>query len=104
MEARQGKLEGDTENEAKDEKEEQHKGTMIMSDDMIMAQCFLFFFAGFDTVANLITVCTYLLAANPKIQDKVRANVQTAIEATGGQITYDSASQMHYLDMFISGT
>ncbi|OXA51325.1 cytochrome P450 9e2 [Folsomia candida] len=91
--------------EGKGEKSENgDKTAMSMSDDSIMAQCFLFFFAGFDTVANLVSLSCYVLAVNPELQEKVRENVEAAVESTGGEVTYDSASKMDYLDMFIAET
>lgn len=83
-------------------KEDGHS-KMRLSDDLIMAQCFLFFFAGFDTVANLLSLSAYVLAAFPSIQEKLRDSVERAIAANGGEISYESVSQMEYLDMFIPG-
>ena len=45
------------------------KLTKFLSDDEIIAQCLLFFTAGFETTASTITHCLFELATNPEIQD-----------------------------------
>lgn len=102
VEARKGQLESDESSEPSPAPTSSSKPVLQMSDDMVMAQCLLFFIAGFDTVANLIAMCTYVLAANPELQEKVRGNVEKAT-SSNGEINYDTTSQMDYIDMLIAG-
>lgn len=69
----------------------------------ISAQVFLFFFAGFETSSTAMTYALYELALNREIQDKVRTEINEAINRHGGTITYDSLMEMTYLDQVIYG-
>jgi len=71
--------------------------------DVIAAQAFLFFLAGFETTSATMTFCLYELALNPDIQERVRNEIDTVLERYGGNITYEAISQMEYLDKVVSG-
>lgn len=73
------------------------------TDDEIVGQCFIFFAAGFDTTAVLLTFTAYELAANPDIQQKLYEEiVETNACLAGNGITYDALQKMKYLDQIIS--
>lgn len=73
------------------------------TDEEIVAQCFLFFFAGFDPISNHLGFTTYELAVNPDVQQKLFEEI-TEVEfgLNGKKITYDQLQKMKYLDMVIS--
>jgi cytochrome P450 len=71
--------------------------------DIIAAQAFVFFVAGYETSSTTMTFCLYELAVNPDIQDRVRAETDKVLEEHGGNITYESISEMEYLDKVVSG-
>jgi cytochrome P450 family 6 len=71
--------------------------------DVIAAQAFLFFLAGFETTSATMTFCLYELALNPDIQERVRNEIDTVLERHGGNITYEAISEMEYLDKVVSG-
>ena len=78
-------------------------GKRILSDKSIISQSVLFFFAGYDTTAALLTFAGYRLATNPEIQERVQAEVDNAVARHGG-LTYASLQEMPYLDRVIAET
>ncbi|XP_031624489.1 probable cytochrome P450 9f2 [Contarinia nasturtii] len=72
------------------------------TDDEIVAQCFIFFIAGFETSATILTFTVYEIATNPDIQQKLYEEVVKMSEQLGGKsITYDALQKMKYLDQVI---
>lgn len=69
----------------------------------IAAQVFVFFAAGFETSAALMSFCLYELALNPEIQDKCRAEIRKAIHNQGGEFNYDAMADMTYMDCVMNG-
>ncbi|XP_969948.1 cytochrome P450 6a2 [Tribolium castaneum] len=69
--------------------------------DEIIAQCFIFFLAGFETSSTTMTFTLYELAKNHQIQDKLRQEIMTILTKYHGEITYDAISEMKYLDQVI---
>ncbi|XP_017078764.2 cytochrome P450 9b2-like [Drosophila eugracilis] len=73
------------------------------TDDEIVAQCFIFFFAAFENNSNLICTTTYELLQNPEIQERLYEEVKETQEAlNGGTLNYDTVQKMTYMDMVIS--
>jgi cytochrome P450 family 6 len=71
--------------------------------DVIAAQVFVFFLAGFETSSTTMTFCLYELAVNPDIQERLRAEIDTMLEKHDGNITYESILEMEYLDKVVDG-
>lgn len=67
------------------------------------AQAFVFFVAGFETTSTTISFCLFEIARNPDIQRRVHAEIDKVLAKHNGEITYESASEMHYLDNCIYG-
>ncbi|XP_017068706.1 cytochrome P450 9b2-like [Drosophila eugracilis] len=75
------------------------------TDDEIVAQCFIFFFAAFDNNSNLICITAYELLNNPEIQERLYQEIKETEEAlNGGSLTYDTVQKMTYMDMVICET
>lgn len=72
-------------------------------DDELVAQCLLFFVAGFDTTSNHLSFFSYELALNPAIQAKLYGEV-TELHASlnGKPLHYDALPKLKYMDMTIS--
>lgn len=88
---------------------EEHKETTVLksewSDDEIMAQVFIFYFAGFDSSSNILMFLAYELALNPDVQDTLYNEIRKFHENSGGKnITYDTIGSMKYLDQSIKET
>ncbi|XP_044270810.1 probable cytochrome P450 9f2 [Tribolium madens] len=75
----------------------QNQKQEITSEDII-SQALIFFLAGFDTVATLLNFLFYELAINPDIQNRLRAEMQSA----GEKVTYETLLKLKYLDMVVS--
>jgi hypothetical protein len=68
----------------------------------IISQCFLFFFAGFETSTNTLQMCAYELAKNPDIQDKLIDEIDSVRDKLNGKpITYEIINQMKFIEMVI---
>lgn len=83
---------------------EEKRQKIQLTDDDIIAQALIFFFAGFDTVSTLMCFTAYELAVNPFIQDKLRKEVDLTLEECKGHLTYEALLKMEYLDMVLSET
>ena len=79
--------------------------TRVWDDDDMAAQCFIFFFAGFDTVSATMSFGAYELAVNPDVQSKLRAEIdETNKELDGKMINYEQIQKMKYMDAFLCET
>lgn len=75
----------------------------LWSENELLAQCFLFFLAGFDTISSCLTFATYELAINPEIQQRLYEEVQrTEQELKGLPLSYEVLQKMEYMDMVVS--
>ena len=71
--------------------------------DVIAAQAFVFFAAGFETSSTTMTFCLYELACNPDIQKKLRKEIDSVLKTNDGKITYEAIMDMEYLDKVVNG-
>lgn len=73
------------------------------TDSKIVANAFVMFAAGFETVYSTISYCLYELALNRTIQDKLRYDIQLKLSKNDGIINYEFLIDLNYLDMVIAG-
>lgn len=71
--------------------------------DLIIAQCYLFFAAGFETSSSAFTYLMLELALNQSIQNKAREEIIRVLQKSDGQMTPDNLKEMTYCDMVIAG-
>ncbi|KAL5283837.1 hypothetical protein ACFFRR_006240 [Megaselia abdita] len=75
------------------------------SDVEIVAQCFLFFFAAFDSVASALALIGQELIENPGVQDKLREEINEVTERLNGNpLTYDALKSMKYAEAIVLET
>lgn len=74
-----------------------------MTMEMMAAQCFVFFTAGFETSGSVQSCCLYELALHQDIQNRVQEELDRILFIHGG-FTYEAVQKMTYLDMVIAGT
>lgn len=78
--------------------------TELTSDD-IVAQCVIFFIAGFDTISSTVAFMFHELALHPDIQTKIINEIETVKkELNGERLNYGSLPKLKYMDMFMSET
>lgn len=80
--------------------DEKHKKMTL---NEIAAQAFVFFAGGFETSSSALSFCLYELAKSPEIQDRVHNEIDQILAAHNGQVSYDSVSEMKYLETCIEG-
>ncbi|KAK5641881.1 hypothetical protein RI129_010428 [Pyrocoelia pectoralis] len=114
IEARKGKLKHKRSSEVIDsgfavieeseigKQEERQK--LQLTDDYVAAQALVFFFAGFETVAALMSFAGYELAVDSFVQERLQEEVDNVLREGNGKLTYEALMKMEYLDMVISET
>jgi len=68
----------------------------------ILGQCYVFFAAGYETSSSTMTFTLYELAQNQSIQTRVRNEINDILEKHNGELSYDSISEMTYLEQVIN--
>uniref|UniRef100_A0A340TBH6 Cytochrome P450 n=1 Tax=Anopheles minimus TaxID=112268 RepID=A0A340TBH6_9DIPT len=88
------------------EAEEEHvgKGEVGMTQNELAAQVFIFFLAGFETSSTTMNFCLYELAKNSELQERLRKEINRALEANGGELTYDVVMGIEYLNKVVDET
>jgi cytochrome P450 family 6 len=74
-----------------------------LSIDDIAAQALVFFSAGSEVVAILLSFSTLLLAVHQNIQQQVKNEIDEVLAEHGGQVTYEAVQRMRHLDNALSG-
>ena len=87
-----------------------------MSNDEMIAQCVIFFIAGYETTATALSLATYCLALNPEIQEQLYREIETELAKLQSEpankkcsnplelITFESLSKFEYLNAVLSET
>ncbi len=74
-----------------------------MTNELITAQAFVFFIAGFETSSTTISNALYELAQNHTIQNKLRKEINEELEKNNGELKYESIKNMKYLNKVFQG-
>lgn len=75
----------------------------VWTENELIAQCLLFFLAGFETVSTCMTFLTYELLANRHVQDRLFKEIQETEQSLDGKsLSYEILQQMPYMDMVVS--
>ncbi|KAL1495020.1 hypothetical protein ABEB36_010509 [Hypothenemus hampei] len=78
------------------------KTNVKITDDVIAAQAFVFFVAGFETVSSVMCFTCYELALNRDVQEQLRKEIQDVYDNSNGKPTYENIIGMKYMDMVVS--
>lgn len=74
-----------------------------MSIAQCAAQVFLFYVAGYDSIASTLSYTLYELANNPDVQRKVQENIDATLMKYNGELTYESIMDMKYVENCFKG-
>lgn len=74
-----------------------------LEDDDLLANSLLFFLAGFDGTHVMMQWAAYALALYPEVQEKLFEEISSKLNANDGELTYESVSEMTYLEMVLNG-
>lgn len=69
----------------------------------MVAQCFVFFLAGFETSSTTMTFALFELSIHPEIQEKVREELFRVLKKYNNKITYDSLKELEYMQQVVEG-
>lgn len=69
----------------------------------IVANAFLMFAAGFETISTTLSFCLHELALNKYIQDKLREEIISKKVKHGGVTNNAFLMDLNYLDLVVSG-
>ncbi|KAJ0174919.1 hypothetical protein K1T71_009060 [Dendrolimus kikuchii] len=74
------------------------RATLDFSEDLIAAQIFVFFAAGFETSSSATSFTLHQLAYHPQVQAKVHAEIDSVLARHGGKLSYAAVKEMKYLE------
>ena len=78
------------------------EGVSRLTDDEVVAQSVIFLLAGYETSSNTLSFTLYHLAVNPDVQDKLRSEINEAVETNARKRPlYEIAHNIEYLDCII---
>nr|AHJ10930.1 cytochrome P450 6EV9 [Chironomus kiiensis] len=80
------------------------KNNQEITFEEMAANSYIFLIAGLETSSSSIMFCTYELALNQDIQDRLRNEIESVIKKHNGEVTYDAIMEMKYLDMVFNET
>lgn len=103
MEAqRQFREQQEKQSEEEGEKEQSIDGAEFNDEDLL-AQCLLFFSAGFETVSTCLSFTSHELLMNPRVQQTLYDEILEVEQRLEGKpLDYDSLMGMKYLDCVVS--
>ncbi|KAK7789220.1 hypothetical protein R5R35_007046 [Gryllus longicercus] len=85
-------------------KENDDTEILKFTDNLVAAQAFVFFVAGFEATSSTISFALHELSVNREIQQKARKEVDDILQESSGEITYEALKKMDYIDNIISET
>ncbi|XP_020280584.1 cytochrome P450 9e2-like [Pseudomyrmex gracilis] len=80
------------------------EGRRAFDTEELIAQAFVFFFNGFATSSITMCFAAHSLAANPDVQIKLRQEIDKALEASSGKVSYETINHLEYLEAVINET
>ncbi|KAH8301823.1 cytochrome P450 6g1 [Drosophila kikkawai] len=71
------------------------------NNDFLVAQAGVFFTAGFETSSSTMSFALYELAKHPKLQERLRKEINEALVEGGGTLSYEKIQSLEYLSMVV---
>ncbi|NXW78845.1 CP3A9 protein, partial [Hirundo rustica] len=88
---------------ASQEKNEENHSYKALTDIEVLAQAFIFIFAGYEPTSNTLGFLAYELALHPDVQEKVLQEIDTVLP-NKAPLTYEALMKLEYLDMTVNET
>jgi len=88
--------------QAQVKKKDAGKVTKGLTRTEILANGQLMIAAGFETTSTAFTFLVYNLATNPEYQDRLREEIEAAVERHDGELKYETLFDIKYLDMCLN--
>ncbi|XP_063368415.1 cytochrome P450 6B2-like [Cydia amplana] len=95
-------LSGDSMSNVKSESEKKERINLEVTDELLIAQCIVFFAAGFETSASVMCFTLYELAKNPEKQLRLFDEVDAYLKKSGGKVTYECLTELPYLEACVN--
>ena len=73
----------------------------VLHHDEVGVNIFLFMIAGYETTSTSLGASTYVLATQPDIQEKLRAEVDEQPWNEDNDVNYEIVMNMNYMDLFV---
>ena len=74
-----------------------------IAEELLPAQAFVFFLAGFETSSNTMGNLMTELSQHRHVQERMRREVDEVLARHDGCITYDALHEMTYMEQVIDG-
>ncbi|NXL77316.1 CP3AD protein, partial [Leptocoma aspasia] len=88
---------------ASQENNESNHSYKALTDIEVLAQAFIFIFAGYEPTSNTLGFLAYELAMHPDVQEKVLQEIDTVLP-NKAPLTYEAIMKLEYLDMTLNET
>ncbi|KAJ1520474.1 hypothetical protein ONE63_003600 [Megalurothrips usitatus] len=75
-----------------------------IDEDILPAQAFVFFLAGFETSSSTLANCLTELSQHPEVQERLREEVDRVLAAHDGKLSYDVMHEMTYMEQVLQET
>lgn len=79
-------------------------GDSTLTMKQLVAQCFVFFLAGYETSSSTMAFALLELVLHPELQDKVRKEILDVLKKYDNKICYDAMQELTYMQQVIEGT
>ncbi|CAD7079497.1 unnamed protein product [Hermetia illucens] len=89
-------------NKDEDKNDGHSKKLEKLSLNVLAAQAFLFFLAGFETSSTTMMYSLYELALNSDIQNKARREINAVLANHDGKLSYEAMQEMIYIEQIIN--
>ncbi|NXE89308.1 CP3A9 protein, partial [Menura novaehollandiae] len=93
----------ESQNSASHGNSEANHSYKALTDSEVLAQAFIFIFAGYEPTSNSLCYLAYELALHPDVQQKLLQEIDTVLP-NKAPLTYDAIMKLEYLDMTVNET
>ncbi|NXE67494.1 CP3A9 protein, partial [Calcarius ornatus] len=93
----------ETQRSASQGNNEENHSHKALTDIEVLAQAFIFIFAGYEPTSNTLGFLAYELAMHPDVQEKVLQEIDTVLP-NKAPLTYEAIMKLEYLDMTVNET